>query len=78
MFFGRVLAVGLTATIFTHAFVHAAVNLRLFPATGLPLPFVSAGGSSLLAMCIAAGLLLSIAAHRPATAREQWTGERWL
>ena len=76
--FGRLLAVGLTATIFTQAFVHAAVNLRLFPATGLPLPFVSTGGSSLLAMCIAAGLLLSIAAHRPATAREQWTGERWL
>lgn len=76
--FGRLLAVGLTATIFTQAFVHAAVNLRLFPATGLPLPFVSAGGSSLLAMCIAAGLLLSIAGRRPATAREQWTGERWL
>ncbi len=76
--FGRLLAVGLTATIFTQAFVHAAVNLRLFPATGLPLPFVSTGGSSLLAMCIAAGLLLSIGAHRPATAREQWTGERWL
>ena len=63
--------------LFTQAFVHAAVNLRLFPATGVPLPFVSQGGSSLLAMCIAAGLLLSVASRRPPDAREQWSARRW-
>ena len=76
--FGRLLAVGLTTLILAQAYVNVAVNLRLFPATGLPLPFVSAGGSSLLAMFIAAGLLQSIASHRPATPREQWSGQRWL
>ena len=76
--FGRLLAAGLTMTIFVQAFVHVAVNLRLLPATGIPLPFISQGGSSLLMMCVAAGLLQSIASQRPASAREQWTGERWL
>ena len=76
--FGRLLAAGLTMTIFVQAFVHIAVNLRLLPATGIPLPFISQGGSSLLMMCVAAGLLQSVASHRPASAREQWTGERWL
>ena len=75
--FGRLLAAGMSMTLFTQAFLHVASNLRLFPGTGLPLPFVSQGGSSLLAMGIAAGLLLSIGAHRPASAREQWRAERW-
>jgi cell division protein FtsW (lipid II flippase) len=75
--FGRLLAVGLTATITAQALMHIAVNLRLFPATGIALPFVSQGGSALVTMFAAIGLLESIAAHRPATGREQWTGERW-
>jgi len=75
--FGRLLALGLTATIAVQAALHIAVNLRLFPATGIALPFVSTGGSALVSMCTAIGVLESIAAHRPATPREQWTGERW-
>ena len=75
--FGRLLAAGLTTMIVVQASLHVAVNLRLFPATGLPLPFVSAGGSAMLAMCFAVALLMSIAAHRPATSREQWSAERW-
>lgn len=75
--FGRLLAAGVTMLLFTQAFMHTAVNLRLFPATGLPLPFVSQGGSSLLAMSIAAGLLLSVASrHRP-DPHEQWSAQRW-
>jgi rod shape determining protein RodA len=69
--FGRLLAAALTLMLFTQAFVHTAVNLRLFPATGVPLPFVSQGGSSLVAMCVAAGLLLSVATHRPLDPRAQ-------
>ncbi len=61
--FGRLLAVGLTTLIVLQAFIHIAVNLRLFPATGIPLPFVSAGGSALVAAFAAVGILESIAAH---------------
>ncbi|MCH8038455.1 MAG: FtsW/RodA/SpoVE family cell cycle protein, partial [Proteobacteria bacterium] len=75
--FGRLLAIGLTAGLAAQAIMHIAVNLRLLPATGIPLPFISQGGSSLLAMLIAAGVLQSIAAQRPASPREQWRGERW-
>ena len=66
--FGRLLAAGLTALILTQAVVNVAVNLRLLPATGLPLPFVSAGGSALLVMFVAAGLLQSVHAHGLASA----------
>ena len=75
--FGRLLAAGLTFTIFTQAAIHIAANLRALPATGIPMPFVSQGGSSLLVMCIAAGLLLSIASHRRANPGEQWSATRW-
>ena len=75
--FGRLLATGLTMTVFVQAFVHVAVNVRLFPATGVPLPLVSQGGSSLLAMYIAAGLLLSVASQRAPGAHERWSGQRW-
>lgn len=75
--FGRMIAVGITATIIGQALMHMAVNLRLFPATGIALPFISQGGSALVAMFAAIGILESIAARRPATAREQWTGARW-
>jgi rod shape determining protein RodA len=76
--FGRLLAAGLTAALTVQAMMHVAVNLRLLPATGIPLPFVSQGGSALIVACIAAGLLQSIAAHRPPTPEEQWRAERWL
>jgi cell division protein FtsW (lipid II flippase) len=75
--FGRLVAVGLTTLIVTQATIHVAVNLRVFPTTGLPLPFVSQGGSAMLAMFFAVGVIESIAAHRPATAEERWTGQRW-
>lgn len=75
--FGRLLATGLTAAIFAQVAIHAAANLRALPASGIPLPFVSQGGSSLLVMCVAAGLLQSIAAHRVPDPREQWSARRW-
>ncbi len=65
--FGRLLAAGLTTLLLTQALVNVAVNLRLFPATGLPLPLVSSGGSALIAACVAVGLLQSVHAQRPPT-----------
>jgi len=63
--FGRLLATALTAMIVVQACLNVAVNLRLFPATGIPLPFISQGGSALVAMLLAVGLLQSIARQRP-------------
>jgi rod shape determining protein RodA len=65
--FGRLLAAGLTSIVVGQGLVHMAVNLRLFPATGITLPFVSAGGTSLLVTCAAIGLIESVAAHRGPT-----------
>ena len=62
--FGRMLAAGLTTLIVVQAIVNVAVNVRLFPATGLPLPFVSTGGSALLVMFVAVGLLQSVHSQR--------------
>jgi rod shape determining protein RodA len=70
--FGRLLASGLTALILTQAMFNMAVNLRLFPVSGLPLPFLSQGGSALLVMFVAVGLLQSIYCQRPPTQRELW------
>ncbi len=62
--FGTLLAAGLTSVLVGQAAVHIAVNLRLFPATGITLPFVSAGGTSLLVACAAVGIIESVALRR--------------
>lgn len=59
--FGRLLAVGIAALIFFQTFVNVGMNLSLVPVTGLTLPFVSYGGSSMIAMMLAIGLAQSIA-----------------
>ena len=62
---GKYLAIGLTMFIFLQAMVHIGVNLGLLPTTGITLPFVSAGGSSLFSSFLAVGILMSIAKHLP-------------
>jgi cell division protein FtsW len=59
--FGKRLATGMTALICGQAFVNLAAVLGLAPLTGIPLPFVSYGGSSLLVSLAAVGILLNIA-----------------
>ncbi len=63
--FGRLVAVGIVSFLAAQAFLNLMVVLRLFPVTGVTLPFVSYGGSSLMASYIAAGLLLNIGQNRP-------------
>ncbi len=75
--FSRMLAAGLTATIVLQALMHVGVNTRLFPATGIPLPFISTGGSALVGMCLSAGLIQAVSAHAPPATRAFWEGERW-
>ena len=58
--FGRMIAVGIVIFILFQAFINIGVNIRLFPVTGIPLPFISAGGSSLVTVFIAIGLLESV------------------
>ena len=60
---GLILAVGLTTLICLYGFVHAAVACGLLPVTGLPMPFVSYGGTSMLANGIMIGILLSISRY---------------
>ncbi|MEM8484252.1 MAG: putative peptidoglycan glycosyltransferase FtsW [Bacteroidota bacterium] len=60
---GLILAVGITTLVCLYGFVHAAVTCGLLPVTGLPMPFVSYGGTSLLANGILMGILLNISRH---------------
>jgi cell division protein FtsW len=57
---GRLLATGITCTITLYALINAGVTLGILPTTGLPMPFVSYGGTSMLISCAAVGVLLNI------------------
>ncbi len=61
--FGQLVAVGLTTMIIAQAFFNISVTLSLVPTKGIPLPFVSAGGSSLAISLFAAGVLLNVSKH---------------
>jgi len=59
-FFGRVLAAGMTALIAIQVIINVSVVIGLLPVTGLTLPFISFGGSSLLICMVSVGILLNI------------------
>lgn len=59
--FGQMLAFGISFSIIIYAFVNAAVATGLFPTTGLPLPFISYGGTSIIFLSASVGILLNIA-----------------
>jgi cell division protein FtsW len=61
--FGALLALGLTTMVAVQALVNISVVLSLMPTKGIPLPFVSAGGSSLLINLIGMGVLLNVSQH---------------
>lgn len=59
--FGRLLAIGITTWLSVQAFVNIGAVIGVLPITGVPLPFISFGGSSLLATMAASGILLNVA-----------------
>lgn len=61
--FGRLLAAGITTTLAVYAFVNAGVTCGVLPTTGLPMPFISYGGSSVFFSAIAVGVLLNISSQ---------------
>ena len=69
---GTYLAFGLTLLIGLQALINGAVVMGLVPTKGLPLPFMSYGGSSLCTNFVAVGILLSISSHRRDSAAGTW------
>jgi len=63
---GKLLAVGVVALLFSHVFINIGMNIRIMPVTGVPLPLLSYGGSSVLGSLIAMGLLQSVYIYRKA------------
>ena len=63
--FAQYAACGLAALIGLQALINISVNLRLAPAKGMTLPFISYGGSSLIASCLTLGMLLALTRARP-------------
>jgi len=61
---GKIMASGVVALLFSHVFINIGMNIRIMPVTGIPLPLLSYGGSSVLCSLIAAGLLQNIYIHR--------------
>jgi cell division protein FtsW len=86
--FAGLVAQGIGVWIGLQTFIHAGVNTGLLPTKGLTLPFISHGGSSMLAVCMAMGLLMRIdmenraglrgrtESPRPAAKRAQTVGRR--
>ena len=62
--FGRLVALGITSTLFLYVVVNIAMISGLIPVVGIPLPLVSYGGTAMLTLCIGIGILLCVAVQR--------------
>ena len=62
--FGRLLAVGIACNIFLYIFINIAMVMGLIPVVGVPLPLISYGGTAMLTIMAALGLIMSIYIHR--------------
>ena len=61
---GQLLAIGVVTLLFTHVFINIGMNIRLMPVTGIPLPLLSYGGSSVVCSLIAIGVLHNVHMYR--------------
>ena len=71
--FGMLLGIGITTGIVVQALFNISVVISILPAKGIPLPFISYGGSSVMVTLFAVGILLNISQH---AAREKATADR--
>lgn len=71
---GTLIAVGATLMITLYGFVNAAVATGLFPVTGLPMPFISYGGTSMLFAGLMIGLLMNVSKHNRAQSKQFYIG----
>ena len=62
--FGRLVAIGLTTTFFLYAFINMAMVMGFLPVVGIPLPFISYGGTALITLLVSQGLIFSIDLHK--------------
>ena len=62
--YGRLLAAGVSAMVFIHIFINTAMVMGMIPVVGVPLPFLSYGGSFMLATLMAAGVLMHVHINR--------------
>ncbi len=62
--FSRLLAASISLTFFVYVFVNIAMTTGILPVVGVPLPLISAGGTSMLTMMIGLGMLMSVQTHR--------------
>ena len=65
--FGRLVAMGITITLFLYIFINIGMVMGLLPVVGIPLPLVSYGGTAMLTVLAACGLLVSVYIHRDVT-----------
>ena len=56
----KLVLVGCVSLILVQAMIHIGVNIRLFPTTGMTLPFISYGGSSIISISILSGIILNL------------------
>ncbi len=74
--FGRLIAGGVAAMLAVHAFINIGMCLTLTPVTGVPLPFISYGGSNLLANMLSIGVVLNVSRHQQA--QRDWAAQDTL
>jgi len=71
---GALLATGMCALLFTHFFVNVGMTIGVVPVTGIPLPFISYGGTFLVACMAGLGLVQSVWIHRKDYEKERMFG----
>ena len=63
--FGRYLAWGFSGMLVLQAFLHCSVAMALLPSTGVPMPFMTYGGSAMVTALVASGVILNVSQHGP-------------
>jgi len=60
----KLILVGIITILLLQALIHVGVNIRLFPTTGMTLPYISYGGSSIISTSILSGIILNLTKRR--------------